>query len=95
MSKDDNPKSEKIENNSKYSLKIEMLEKTSTLVAAAFAFVAAFAWNESFKLLFDRIFSDDVEIFVYFIYSVVVTVIAVLIIILIARATGKAKARIQ
>jgi len=30
-------------------LRIEVLEKISTLIAAAFGFVAAFAWNESFK----------------------------------------------
>ena len=76
-------------------LKIEVLDRMSTLVAAAFAFVAAFAWNESFKLLFDRLVSDDAEIIVYFAYSIIITIIAVLVIIMIVKATNKAKKRLE
>ena len=76
-------------------LKIEVLEKVSTLIAAAFGFVAAFAWNESFKLLFDRLISDKDEIFVYFLYAGIITVIAVILIIAVARATAKAKAKLE
>ena len=75
--------------------KVEILEKLSTLIAAAFAFVAAFAWNESFKLLFDQMVPEESEVFVYFIYAIIITVVAVLIIMMIARATGKAKARLE
>jgi len=75
--------------------KVEILEKMSTLIAAAFAFVAAFAWNESFKLLFDLVVPENAEIFVYFIYAITITVVAVFIIITIARATAKAKAKLQ
>ena len=32
-------------------LKLEILDKMSTLIAAAFGFVAAFAWNETFKVV--------------------------------------------
>ena len=76
-------------------LKIEVLDRMSTLVAAAFAFVAAFAWNESFKLLFDRLVSDDAEIIVYFAYSIMITIVAVLVIIMIVKATNKAKKRLE
>jgi len=78
-----------------HSLKVEVLERMSTLIAAAFAFVAAFAWNESFKLLFDRIFSEDAEIIVYFIYSIIITIVAVVIIIMITKATSKAKNKLE
>ena len=81
--------------NDEKPLKIEVLDRISTLVAAAFAFVAAFAWNESFKLLFDRLVSDDAEIIVYFAYSIIITIIAVLVIIMIVKATSKAKSRLE
>ncbi len=76
-------------------LKIEVLEKISTLIAAAFGFVAAFAWNESFKLLIDQVVSEDAELYVYFAYAAIITILAVFIIIVVARATGKAKAKLQ
>ena len=76
-------------------LKIEVLERMSTLVAAAFAFVAAIAWSESFKLLFDRMIPEDAEIFVYFGYSIIVTIIAVFVIIIIVRSTAKAKSKLE
>ncbi len=76
-------------------LRIEVLEKISTLIAAAFGFVAAFAWNESFKLLIDRVVSEDAELYVYFAYAAIITILAVFIIIVVARATGKAKAKLQ
>ena len=75
--------------------KVEILEKMSTLIAAAFAFVAAMAWSESFKLLFDLIVPENAEVFVYFIYSIVITIVAVFLIITLARATAKAKARLE
>ena len=77
------------------TLRIEILERTSTLVAASFAFIAAFAWNESFKLLFDRLFSEDAELIVYFTYSIIITIFAVLSIVMIVKATSKAKNRLE
>ena len=85
MSKDEKP----------HPLKIEVLEKMSTLIAASFAFVAAFAWNESFKRLIEHMFGDETEIIVYFIYSIVITFVAVMIMIMVVRATEKAKARLE
>ncbi len=83
------------EDKKRQSFKIEILEKTSVLITAAFGFVAAFAWNESFKLLFDRMFSDEEEVYVYFIYAGIITIFAVLLIISIARATARAKAKLE
>jgi len=76
-------------------LRIEVLEKLSTLIAAAFGFVAAFAWNESFKLLIDRVVSEDAELYVYFAYAMTITIFAVFLIIFVARATAKAKHKLE
>ncbi len=76
-------------------LKIEILEKVSTLIAAAFGFVAAFAWNETFKVLL----LSGVEIadkpMLLIGYALFVTVLAVLLTIAVARAVGKARRAIQ
>jgi hypothetical protein len=75
--------------------KVEILEKLATLIAASFAFVAAFAWNESFKRLIEYMFGEETEIIVYFIYSIIITFVAVMIMIMVVRATEKAKARLE
>jgi hypothetical protein len=75
--------------------RIEVLEKMSTLIAAAFGFVAAFAWNETFKMVLKEMVAEDVTIFAQFIYAIIITVFAVILIIVVARATAKAKARLE
>lgn len=75
--------------------RIEVLEKMSTLIAAAFGFVAAFAWNETFKMVLREMVAEDVTIFAQFIYAIIITVFAVILIIIVARATAKAKARLE
>jgi len=83
------------EDKKQQSFKIELLERISILITAAFGFVAALAWNESFKLLFDRMFPDEQEVYVYFIYAGITTIFAVLLIILVARATARAKRKLE
>ncbi len=75
--------------------RIEVLEKMSTLIAAAFGFVAAFAWNETFKMVLREMVAEDVTIFAQLIYAIIITVFAVILIIIVARATAKAKARLE
>jgi hypothetical protein len=75
--------------------RIEVLEKMSTLIAAAFGFVAAFAWNETFKMVLREMVAEDVTIFAQLIYAIIITVFAVILIIVVARATAKAKARLE
>ena len=71
--------------------RVEVLEKMSTLIAAAFGFVAAFAWNETFKVvLLGGIAGADKPI-VLIGYSLFVTLLAVLLTIAVARAAAKAK----
>ena len=74
--------------------RIEVLEKMSTLIAAAFGFVAAFALNETFKMVLREMVAEDVTIIAQFIYAIIITVFAVILIIVVARATAKAKARL-
>ena len=75
--------------------RIEILEKMATLIAAAFGFVAAFAWNETFKMVLREMVAEDVTILAQFIYAIIITVLAVFLIIIVARATAKAKARLE
>jgi len=76
-------------------LKIEILDKLSVLITAAFGFVAAFAWNEAFKVVFlGGVKAEDHPI-VLVIYAMFVSVLAVLLIIMVARATRKAKSKLQ
>ncbi len=75
--------------------RIEVLEKMATLITAAFGFVAAFAWNETFKIVLREMVAEDVTILAQFIYAIVITVFAVFLIIIVARATAKAKARLE
>ncbi len=85
MSKDEKPQ----------SLKIEILDKMATLITAAFAFIAAFAWNETMKTLVYENISDDEAPYIVIGYAVFVTLLAVVITVLIARAVSKAKAVIE
>ena len=76
-------------------LKVEILDKISTLVAASLGFVAAFSWNETFKtlLLSGAAVADRPIILIG--YSMFVTILAVALMIVIARAAGKAKRTLQ
>jgi len=76
-------------------LKIEILDKLSTLITAAFGFVAAFAWNEAFKVVFLGGLEPGDHPMVLVIYALFVSIVAVLLIIMIARATRKAKSKLQ
>ena len=77
------------------AFKIEILEKIATLFTAAFAFVAAFAWNETMKeLVYDNMSGEEAP-YIVIGYAVFVTLLAVVITVLIARAVSKAKAVIE
>ena len=76
-------------------LKIEILDKLSTLITAAFGFVAAFAWNEAFKVVFLGGIEPGDHPMVLVLYAMFVSILAVLLIIMIARATRKAKSKLQ
>jgi hypothetical protein len=84
MSEDQKPK----------PLQIELLDKMTALVTAAFGLVAALAWNEAIKTIFTEVFGSVSTMVPMIIYAVVVTVIAVIATLAIARATSKAKEKL-
>ncbi|KAF5087557.1 DUF5654 family protein [Methanoculleus horonobensis] len=73
------------------SLKAEVIDKISALLAAAFGLIAALAWNGAIQELFKVIFGDQSSLVAMFVYAIVVTIVAVIAVILIGRAAGKAK----
>jgi len=70
------------------SIKKEVIEKISALMTAAFAFVAALAWNEAIK---NAILSLHLEKYGPLFYAIAVTIIAVAASIWIGRIAGKMK----
>ena len=75
-------------------LKVQILDKMSALIAAAFGLVAALAWNEAIKAIFKEIFGSAETITPMLTYAIVVTIIAVVLTIIIARAVSKAKTKL-
>ena len=76
----------------KEPLQIQVLEKMSQLMTAAFGLVAALAWNEAMKAALAYLFADDEGLRVLFGYAVLVTIVAVVASLWIANATHKVKA---
>ncbi len=76
-------------------LKLEILEKISTLIAASFGFIVAFAWNENFKVLILSGVEAAEKPILLLVYALFVTIIGVLITIVAARAIGKARRSLQ
>ena len=79
----------------KKNIKLEILEKMATLVTAGFALVAALAWNDAIKKLFEMIFGKQSNVFAMFGYAILITVIVVFATIKLGRATRKAKDEIS
>ena len=74
---------------------LEMLEKLSALITAAFGLVAALAWNGAIRAIFEKFFGTADQIWAMLVYAVVVTLIAVFAISWIARVTLKAKEKLE
>jgi len=76
----------------KKSLKVEILEKLSTLVTAGFGLVAALAWNDAIKAVFAHFFpkpADNIAALVG--YALVITILVVIVTIQLGRAVNLAK----
>lgn len=54
-----------------------MVETVASLITAAFALVAALAWNEAIKALIARLFDTSDDLVGMMIYAILVTIIAV------------------
>jgi hypothetical protein len=76
----------------KEPLQIQILEKMSQLMTAAFGFIAAFSWNEAMKALITEIWGEKPALWVRFGYAVIVTIAAVIAGLWIANSTHKVKA---
>lgn len=59
--------------------KREFTEKTITLILGGFGLVAALAWNEAIKSLFETLFEKSNELIGKFIYAIIVTAIVVFV----------------
>ncbi len=67
-------------------VRIELIEKLSTLITAAFGLVAALAWNSAIQSIFNLFFKDSSGLVAQIIYAVSVTLIAVYVTFLLGKA---------
>ncbi len=65
--------------NSMEEVKKEFKEKTITLILGGFGLVAALAWNEAIKTLFETLFPKKSELVGKFLYATIVTIVVVLV----------------
>ena len=82
------------EQEDKKSLKLEVLDKMSSLATAGFGLVAAMAWNEAISALFLAIFPQAGNIIAKFVYAGIVTVLVVIVTIRLGKLTDIAKKQI-
>jgi len=59
--------------------KREFKEKTITLILGGFGLVAALAWNEAIKSLFETFFPKESALIGKFIYAIIVTIIVAVV----------------
>ena len=59
--------------------KKEFQERTATLILGSFGFIAALAWNETIKNLFETLFEKSNQLIGQFIYALLVTLVLVLV----------------
>ncbi len=77
----------------KRSLRREMVERMSELSATGFGLVAALAWNDAIRKLFERVFGTQGsgDITAMFIYAAIVTAAVVLVTYRLTRIVEKMK----
>jgi len=73
----------------------EVIDKLSNLITAAFALVAALAWNTAIQAVFVEIFGKSSSIPAMLGYAITVTIIAVAITIWIGSVSKRAKAQLS
>lgn len=74
------------------SLALEVLDKINSLAAAGFGVVAALAWNDTIKGIFQLYFpTPEGNVWAQLLYAIVLTVLIVLITVYLARSTKKIK----
>lgn len=77
-------------------LRIEILEKVMDLTTAGFGLVAALAWNEAIKRLFERLFPlPGGSLVASFIYALFITILVVIITVQLGRVLNVAKKQLK
>lgn len=76
-------------NNKTASLRLEILEKIQTLVAAGLGLVAALAWNDAIQSLFVVIFGVHSSLIAKFLYAFIITVLVVYITVRLSRLINR------
>ena len=78
-------------------LRLETLLKISDLATAGFGLVAALAWNDSIKALFDTFLpkTSNSGIIAQMLYAALITVIVVFITMKLGRMTNKTKEELE
>jgi len=70
-------------------LKLQFVDTFAKLITAAFAMVAALAWNAAIQALINDILGTDSQLVGLFIYAIIVTIIAVIAVVWITRSFSK------
>lgn len=79
----------------KTSLKLEIIEKISSLVTASLGLVAALAWNEAILELFKKLFGERGTLAAKFIYALIVTIVVVYLIVKLSHIINRIKKNLQ
>ena len=80
----------------KKNLKIEILEKVSSLATAGFGLVAALAWNDAIKALFARFFPKPGDNLLALLgYALLITILVVIITVQLGRMVSLAKKQLS
>jgi len=79
----------------KVKVRVELVEKMSALITAAFGLVAALAWNSAIQNVFKQFFGESESLTAQIIYATTVTVIAVYLTFLIGRAKASLTERLD
>lgn len=78
------------------SLRVEILEKMGTLVTTGFGLVAALAWNDLIKKIFERVFPKPEDNLLALLgYAVAVTVLIVVVTYQLGRLLERAKLQLN
>lgn len=76
------------------SLRVEILEKMSTLATAGFGLVAALAWNSAIQDLFNLFFPTQGSLIAKFLYAIFITILIVLLTSRLGKAISKLKQKL-
>lgn len=77
------------------SLKLELVEKMTTLATAGLGFVAGLAWNEAMQDLFEAVLPAQSSLLAKFAYALLVTVVIVLVTVQLSRMADKLKEQLK